>query len=687
VNSTASTSEPLLTVGHWRATYLVRDGHPAPHDLQRRLDEAVAGQLAENCGRWLQQVLDPSDPSVWRIRELAMNFSADSNLASSDAAAQIWGRQFAARIQDILSHEDDSESVLRFPNQAAYVAQFVSDLVAAGAWGKWYYEEFEDLRVLSDSQAIRTVILRYSGRAAEIILQLASTRRLEPVLCSLTESAAREIFAACFERAAGGLSGVGLDKWTGIILELWNEAPLRSSTREENHFRDAVRLFARVASRFPGAESNIHVRTALESLLELRAVLSAIQSPSVLDAVLKTLAGGDLASAIGLARNAGVADPAAPLGFFAERLGGDAHWAAQAAAVILSGSFQERFLTAAKVAPGESVLSSFGSIFLLAPSLQELNLAEMAQAVAHHCEAPEMVSAMFRHLVAVKCFGQARASESADDPALRLFSGFEGRSFREALANLGTSTLSLEAGREIMLRSLADRGRIDDRCFFAEIVALPDGTVLLLRDLLHNEWLGACTVPTDRPDLGAFFRENLNKLARVLGAEPKILLLNSALAESAGDWYLRDAACRVAILRPNDDQLAGEIAAELGVTRERLVSTLATSEQELSYFSFSELWQDGNPDRDLDCASSLVAHAALKHFARRLMGFGASSPEYLYQNFLSGLTTIRSTDDRLEVRLAASPLSLVLRISGIQDQRYTLPWLEGREICLLPPQE
>jgi hypothetical protein len=686
VNSADPASGPLVTVGQWRTTYLVPRSHPAPQDLQRRLDEAMAGRLVEDCGRRLRQALDPADPSVWRIRELAMNFSAESHAAASDAAARNWGRQLAARIQDVISQEEQSDSVLRFASQAAFVAQFVTDLVAARAWGKWYYEEFDDLRLLPVSQAIRTVLLRYGSGLVETILQLASTGRLEPVLCRLNEDAAREIFHACFD-SADFISGAGLDKWTGIILELWNEAPLRPSAHEEGCFRDALRLFARVASRFPDAKNRIHFRAAIESLLELRAVLTPIRSPAVLDAIFRALANGNLASAIGLARDAGVADSAGPFAFLAERAGGDAHWAGQAAAVIMSDDYRERFLTSANAASGESILSSFGGVFLLAPSLQELNLAEMAETAAHRCESPETVSALFRHLVAVKCLGQARAVESADDPALRLFSGLEGCSFRDAVANCDASTLSLDAAREILLRSLADVERIDDRCFFAELVSLPNRDVLVVLDLGRNEWLDAVDASVDGSNLAGLLRERVSMLSLILGARPALLLLSGALTGHVADPRLGEVAGSVAVLRPDDDKILGEIAALLGVARERLTDALTAGERELSYFSLSGPRHEGNPDPGLDCACTLVARAALKSFARRLLGFEASSPEYLFQNFLAGLTSIRSMDDFLEVCLPTSPLSLVLRISGAHEQRFTLPWLKGREVCLLPPKE
>jgi hypothetical protein len=89
----------------------------------------------------------------------------------------------------------------------------------------------------------------------------------------------------------------------------------------------------------------------------------------------------------------------------------------------------------------------------------------------------------------------------------------------------------------------------------------------------------------------------------------------------------------------------------------------------------------------LDLTWSLVARAVLRHFAGRLIGFESSGPEHLYQNFLSGVSTVRTTGERIEVQLPQSPLAVILRLSGVWKQTYALPWLDGKEICLLPPVE
>jgi hypothetical protein len=79
-----------------------------------------------------------------------------------------------------------------------------------------------------------------------------------------------------------------------------------------------------------------------------------------------------------------------------------------------------------------------------------------------------------------------------------------------------------------------------------------------------------------------------------------------------------------------------------------------------------------------------LATVVLRLFAMRLPGFSRSSPEYLFLNVMSGTSEVRASDTRIEVRLARSPLSVVLQIAGAYCS-YELPWRRGVEICLRAP--
>jgi hypothetical protein len=106
-----------------------------------------------------------------------------------------------------------------------------------------------------------------------------------------------------------------------------------------------------------------------------------------------------------------------------------------------------------------------------------------------------------------------------------------------------------------------------------------------------------------------------------------------------------------------------------------------------AYYSLADLWPEVRLLRELDAGCSLIANSIIRHFARRLVGFRSSSPEHLYQNFLAGTGALVVSADRLEVRLPRSPLAIILQLSGLANQTYAMPWLNGRNICLHLPSE
>jgi hypothetical protein len=85
--------------------------------------------------------------------------------------------------------------------------------------------------------------------------------------------------------------------------------------------------------------------------------------------------------------------------------------------------------------------------------------------------------------------------------------------------------------------------------------------------------------------------------------------------------------------------------------------------------------------RDLE----FQAEALLRHFARRLPGFADSALGHVVQSFLSGLGEVRLAGEDIHVRLPESPLRLVLKMTGVGEDRFAPPWLGGRTVHLILP--
>jgi hypothetical protein len=681
-------SEARITVGRWRAAYFVPPDCPAPQELQERLDRVVAERLAEDCASCLEPHIDIADPAVWRIRRLAVNLCLAPEASDPQDVSRSWGGRIAADIHSIVAYAEPSDSVLRFPDGLTFVARFVFDLARNCAWESWYYEEFADLSILSPAQVVAAALLRHRVSPSALILELASRDRLEMVLSALGDTGARAIYELCFGQEPANAHHVeGLDKWTGSVLELWNESPLRALSQEENRFRDALRLYSRTLARYPDAEGNVQLKLAIDGLLELRRVLYAIRIASHIDCIVRNLASGDIQNAAALARTAGDQNPNVILAFFAERMRGDADWGAQAAAVILGDAHRQSYLTSKSISDGESFLSSFGGIFLLTASFQALCLADLTASAAGPSQSSEINAAILCHLAALKCLGQGRLIDASDDPALRLFSGFDGQSFRQVIEDMETSQLNLAAAQKLLLQSLVDPDSVHQLCLYGDLVSPPSGSAMfVLRELVRDEWLDAVPLSSAVSEVGAIVSASLRHVLAVRGAPHNSLFLSKSLASRMDLSHLTDFVEHTALTDSSDAALA-RLASRLGLTRDQLMIRLDSSEKQYSYFSFANAWPEFEAASSLDCAFSLVARAALRNFARRLPGFGFSSPEHLYQNFLAGLTEIRWIDGRLEVRLPPSPLSVILRMTGLQEQKFAPTWLKGAEVWLLPPQE
>ena len=678
-----------IVIERWLNNFLVPHDYPSPEELRWRFDRLVNARLTDVCSHILGAFADPPDHSIWLIRRLDVNLTVDVGVASDDHIARVWAEQLASEIKRILARREQSDSNIWFPNRAAYVTHFASDLAAGQAWGKWYYDEFESLRSLATGQAIGEAILRDARQAAAIILRISSLQRLEDILNTLTETDARKIYIACFEDVAASTSEKREELWTGRLLELWNEAPLRPPSHDENRFRDALRLFARAGTRFPGAEKDPSMRTALNGLLELRRVLSAFRSPAAFNQLIRDLAKNDLRHATELARNAGASNPSEALGFFAEVMDGDGDWAAQAAAVLLSENIQTSFGRVSVTFGTESILSSFGGIFLLGPSLVELDLDGIAASAVQRNEKAETAASIHRHAITVMCLGRQRASATIEDPALRLLSGFKGTHFLSALQELELENSDLEQSRSVFAKNLASNWRYDGRCLLAEAVPLPgsEREALLIRDLLRDEWIYAAETPADITGTRDALEKGVAFVSNATGIKPETLLLRGRVSALADSSSLARLASRTVSINSAGEFSWDEFAQQFGATRNGLARASRPADQDLAFFSLANVWPEVEIGAAFDLTWLLVARAALKHFARRLIGFESSGPEYLYQNFLAGLSTVRITVERIEVQIPKSPLSIILRMSGMQERRYTLPWVKGREICLLPPAE
>jgi hypothetical protein len=143
----------VLSIERLTAEYHMPRGVPSHDRLRFVLDDMVRSSLAHELASALGSSLDAGD-GVWIIDRLELDVSLDLAAPGSHLA-----RAWAERIADAISRALEHDAVARFESRAAFVGRFLSDLAMGRAFGKWYYREFEGLRALPRSHALRTAIV------------------------------------------------------------------------------------------------------------------------------------------------------------------------------------------------------------------------------------------------------------------------------------------------------------------------------------------------------------------------------------------------------------------------------------------------------------------------------------------------------------------------------------------------
>jgi hypothetical protein len=321
MSEASNQSGSSLQIDRWRNLYCVPSDLPRPEEVQHRLDRLVEGEVVQNCTRYLEQLLDDSDPSIWLIREIALDFAVDANAFEAQRTAAIWADQLARGVREAIGRGANGSSVLRFANRAEYVAQWVSDAAAGCAGEKWYYGEFLSLSVLPVSAAIAEALLREQQSPAEILLAIPSHSKREAILAALTERDAERIWRRAME--ASPRREQWSRNWVSKLLAIWRGAV---TGRADQHYRDALRLLAAVKKEWE-REDATGLETAIDALIEFRQMAQSFHSPDAIRRWLRAAARGDKASCEAIAMEYSVPHRDALVEFVAMASDGDCAWA------------------------------------------------------------------------------------------------------------------------------------------------------------------------------------------------------------------------------------------------------------------------------------------------------------------------------------------------------------------------
>jgi hypothetical protein len=191
-------------IGHWHSRYRVIGAPEAAPVLATRLDRLVRREVLGAYGEALDQVFH-NDDGVYIIRRVGLHLDLLLGPSPDDAKlARRWGRRLA---ESVVRQIADGESVIRFKNQADYVAHFAADLISGNAWKNWVYGPFAALQPLGRVQALHMALLAETGILPEVLARLHHLRVLEDVLSALDAGTRAEMWARVFDPAVGTAQG------------------------------------------------------------------------------------------------------------------------------------------------------------------------------------------------------------------------------------------------------------------------------------------------------------------------------------------------------------------------------------------------------------------------------------------------------------------------------------------------
>jgi hypothetical protein len=689
-----------LSIQRLNATYLVPRDLPDAGAARSRLDQAMRRRLAGMCSQLLAQVLDEGDTSVWLIRRLDLDLALDVGGTDEDLLTRVWASRIAASLARAIARGPDGQSVMRFPDRAAYLAHFLRDISEGCAWEKWYYDSLDSLRSLPQSAAMREALLREGAKQTEnVLLHLARRGWLEQSLSVMTERDVLRVYEALAGAHDDGGSEVEERKIVNALIAVWHAAGVRASQSGVADAHNALRLYLalRLTGRDTGSRASLH--SAVQHLLGFAEILRRINDREEL---LSSLTRGKLAEAIEQARSHGMTLHLESLPFIQRIAAGNKELLAALAQTVSANAAVA--LSNEKETRPRILNSSCGGLFLLVPALLDLNLHRLIEA-APYPDSEEMGKEQaLRYLLFLKCV-RARSIDAAYDFVPRFLAGFDELPSFDALKELSRAATAEmnQACLWLLLEELVRRGRTDGNYLAAELSmrenASDGGEVLLLRDIASDAWVYAASGESNAAAMRETLERGLETVHQATGNAPACLLVEKNLAarleaETLGRKPLRmipdeNVRAMLSSSKTGEEELPHVWTGDVLELPEHLIEMLARylsrrrpAAAELSYFSLMDSESAIINDEGFDLVWSVVARALMKEFAARLMNFGWSSAEYLSRNFLEGMSTVQIESGRVDVRLARAPLHIMLRIAGMDEQSYTVPWLNDTQVTL-----
>ena len=259
-----------VTVARLRVDCVVPRNHPNPLAVRSRIDEA-GERLPAALGAILEPLARAGD-EVIVIQKLELTFDLDTSLQPSDLA-----RAWAARLAAAVAHALRPESritMLRFPDEAHYLARFLADSVTRRTTNVWYYRRWHGLDALPLAAQLRTAIVEDPRRGIAALATLTRSE-LGAVLAALGPREARRIIETAIATGSADDAEAPARSLAIVVPEWFSHATSFSSA-----WQAALALVARAAAAVSPVELPALVALAAAVAAIARRELSLAVSPS-----------------------------------------------------------------------------------------------------------------------------------------------------------------------------------------------------------------------------------------------------------------------------------------------------------------------------------------------------------------------------------------------------------------------
>ncbi|MBS1912603.1 MAG: hypothetical protein JST22_11510 [Bacteroidetes bacterium] len=405
-------------IERFEAEYVLPAGTADPEEARRRLDGIVAAEIERV---WDEESGAPDEGELIYFIE---HVHVDLNLSMTGMDDRVMARTWARAIQQEIARAiaRNEPGVVVFENRADYLASFLHDLLHGAAWGRWYYHEFAEQASRTIPSAILNVLTADADTGRDAIILMAVRGGLDLLLATLSDDEVEIVVERCLLPVSPRIRMPRmLPVWLNGLREVLAEQPRAAGAWG----RDLARIYARLLGRHPELGPDVNLARFVADLLRLRdqmqeratgrRVLSLLERDLLDEAVAVLKADGSIGMGAG-------GDGSVFLRQVVEMLRDlMRETSAQESAALLRDLGSEQSMASRRI------VTPFGGLFLLAPTIVEIGLHTMLGEVTSRRTSGDGAlgeePSLLLWLMLAQCLGADQMARALRDDGMRLLAG------------------------------------------------------------------------------------------------------------------------------------------------------------------------------------------------------------------------------------------------------------------------